>query len=73
LAESVTLRPVEVKDFNISVTLALGRLCLANAQAPATWGVAMDVPFQVSYPPPGMDELIPDPGPKRLKKDALFE
>ena len=42
---SVTATPVAIIASRICVTLALGTACRASAQAPATWGAAIDVPL----------------------------
>lgn len=55
---SLTVKPVLRKWFKASVTPMLGRACLSTAQAPATCGVAMDVPLQVAYPPPGTEDVM---------------
>jgi hypothetical protein len=33
----------------------------------------MEVPLQLAYPPPGMDEIMLDPGARRLRIAAVFE
>jgi hypothetical protein len=43
------------------------------AQAPDTWGVAIEVPPNSSNPPPGIEEFMSTPGARMDRKDALFE
>jgi hypothetical protein len=53
--------------------VAEGAFDLSTAQAPATCGVAIDVPEKVWKLPPGTEELIHRPGASRFKKEALLE
>jgi hypothetical protein len=58
--------------------LLCGFICLRIAMAPATWGVAMEVPLLASYPPPGTDEFMPfaspsPPGARTLSMRPEFE
>ena len=55
-----------------SSTVAFGNPDLSSANAPATCGVAIDVPFQLWYPPPGMDDAIPLPGATKSIHDAAL-
>ena len=50
-----------------------GALDLSRAQAPATWGAAMEVPSKLSKPSPGTEVRIPWPGASRSSWGALFE
>jgi hypothetical protein len=70
---SSTVTPVNSRAARTSLTLALGSLDFIRAQAPATCGAAIDVPFQVSYPPPGTDDVMVDPGAKSDRNGATFE
>ena len=45
---SVIGTPVAVRELSTSVTVAVGLADLSTAQAPVTWGVAMEVPLK--YP-----------------------
>src|SRR5688572_11936101 len=44
------------------------RLRFQNRQAPATCGAAIDVPWELAKPPPGIEELIRCPGANRFRK-----
>jgi hypothetical protein len=70
---SVIVTPVDVRAERISLTPAAGIFDFINAHAPATCGAAIDVPFQVWYPPPGTDDVMVDPGAKSERNDATFE
>jgi hypothetical protein len=48
LRVSVTDRPVAVSAFSIWLTVSDALHCLRIANAPATCGVAIEVPFQVA-------------------------
>ena len=48
LRESVTDTPVEVSAVNASLTVRVVFFCFSTAQAPATWGAAIDVPCQLA-------------------------
>ena len=50
---SVIGSPVLVRAWRMSSTLAVGAACLRMAQAPATWGAAIDVPLATAKFPPG--------------------
>ena len=65
--------PVSTKVASASSTVAVGKACLYTAQAPATWGAAIDVPSSVSKPPPGTDEVIGVPGANRSRSAEAFE
>src|SRR5262249_62179999 len=56
-----------------SDTLAVGFNCLKIAHAPATCGVAIEVPLKAAKPPPGTEEVIAEPGAITLKKLARSE
>ena len=45
----------------------------STAKAPATWGVAIEVPLKTEKPVPVTEELIEPPGAKSVRNDALFE
>jgi hypothetical protein len=66
-------RPVLVRAFRTSVTVAVGFFCFRTAQAPATWGTANDVPLPGAKAPPGTDEVIDCPGARSERNDAEFE
>jgi hypothetical protein len=70
---SVIRRPVFLKAVSTSATVAVGFFCLRIAQAPVTWGVAIEVPPFKPNPPPGTEELMEDPGAKSERKVAEFE
>src|SRR3990170_5458074 len=65
--------PVDVSAARIWSIVAPGAAERSRAKAPATCGDAIDVPSQVSNPPPGTDELAEEPGAKSVKKEATFE
>src|SRR4030095_1508800 len=65
--------PVVCRASNTSDTVAVGELCFKIAQAPATCGVAIDVPLKNPNSALGRDEKIDEPGAKRDKKDTEFE
>src|SRR5262245_249978 len=73
LRGSVIFRPEPANSFNTSLTLAVGYCCFITAHAPATCGVAIEVPLKFANPPPGMEELIETPGASRFKNGALLE
>lgn len=52
---------------------AVGAAALNTAMAPATWGLAIEVPVIGPSMPPGMDEVICVPGASRSRVFALFE
>ena len=70
---STILRPFPFNAFSTSSTVELVQTDRSAVIAPATCGVAMDVPLKGANPPPGTDELILEPGAKRSTIDALFE
>lgn len=70
---SVTLTPEAWNAARIVGTSAVVLFCFMIAQAPATCGVAMEVPFHVPYPVPGTAEVIPEPGASRLRNEAELE
>ena len=54
-----------------SATVASGRTTRSNgAAAPATCGVAIDVPLQLAYWPPGSELRMPTPGAARCTRVA---
>jgi hypothetical protein len=53
---SVTDSPVPWRALRIAATEAEGLCCFKRAQAPATWGAAIDVPLMYPYVPPGKEE-----------------
>src|SRR5438034_11752194 len=69
---SLTGVPVDVSALRISVTLASGLRCFITAHAPATCGVAMEVPALVPKRPPGTEELIKYPGARRSTMPVLL-
>src|SRR5262245_7465358 len=70
---SVIGTPVLVRMFRMSSTLAFGAACFRMAQAPATWGAAIDVPLAAAKASPGYDETISSPGANNERKGATFE
>src|ERR1044071_5554653 len=70
---SVMARPVSLSAVKTCVTVAVGSFDFITAHAPATCGVAMDVPWKFAKPPPGTDERITLPGGSRFSMLALFE
>src|SRR3954463_6726910 len=58
----VIVLPVPWSCVSTSDTVAVGLVCIMIAPAPATCGVAIDVPLNTAKPFPGTDELINDPG-----------
>ena len=70
---SVIKTPVEVSAVRIWSTVAPGAAERIRANAPATWGEAIEVPYQGSKPPPGTDEVTEEPGAKSVMKEATFE
>ena len=73
LRVSVIKTPVDVSAARIWSIVAPGAAERSRAKAPATCGDAIDVPFHVTNPPPGTDELTEEPGAKSVKKEATFE
>src|SRR5262245_65909203 len=65
--------PVVCRASNTADTVAEGELCFKTTQAPATCGVAIDVPHKNPNSALGRDEKIDEPGAKRDKKDTEFE
>ena len=70
---SVTPRPVLLKALRISSTVAFGDRERITANAPATCGVAIEVPLSDAKPPPGTAELMLEPGASRSRICALLE
>jgi hypothetical protein len=70
---SVTGVPVLCRDERRLLTEAVGVFCLRRAHAPATCGVAMEVPSNTANPPPGTEEFMLEPGARRCKKEAELE
>ena len=56
-----------------SPTVACPRFWRHNAHAPATWGVAIEVPLRVAKDWTGTAETIRLPGASRSRKSAEFE
>src|SRR5258706_6612404 len=77
LRGSVIGRPVFCNADRTWETVAVGFADLSTAQAPATCGVAIEVPLAVPNPPgtyaSGREEVTEPPGASRLKKLALLE
>ena len=44
-----------------------------NAAAPATCGLAIEVPLKAAYDPPGIEDVIDSPGARSDRNDATFE
>src|SRR3954468_23038213 len=72
--------PLRVTDFPVvcscdrtSATVAVGLVCLMIAQAPATCGVAIEVPLKTANPLPGTEELIDEPGAMMSTSAWWFE
>src|SRR4051812_14410719 len=59
--------------FSRSATVEVGRVWRRTAKAPATWGVAIDVPLKLANPPPGTDEVMLEPGAQRSSTLPEFE
>src|ERR1700752_1175536 len=57
----------------MSSTLPVGAACLRMAQAPATWGAAIDVPLAIAKLLSGYNEMISSPGANSDRKGATFE
>ena len=70
---SVTGRPVVANSVRMSSTVAAGLACFRTAHAPATCGVAIEVPLKVVNAPPGVDESMSVPGAKRSRSCDTFE
>ena len=72
---SVIDRPVVCSADNTCATVASGFCCFMTAHAPATCGVAIDVPDRKSNEVALFvtDELMLDPGASRSTISALFE
>ncbi len=66
-------RPVVWRALSTVLTEAVGVFCLRIAQAPATCGVAMEVPLQVANPPPGTADVMDSPGARSERKEAELE
>ena len=66
-------KPLLCKALRAWLTVSPGSACLINANAPVTWGVAMEVPWKLAYPPPGTDDVITWPGANNDRKEALLE
>src|SRR4051794_20164731 len=73
LRPSVIGTPVLCSCESTLATDAVGAGCFMTAQAPATCGVAIEVPLKTAKPPPGTDELIEDPGAHRSSSVPEFE
>src|SRR4051794_8603444 len=58
----VIVVPVLWSAVRTSGTVAAGLVCFMIAHAPATCGVAIDVPLKTAKPLPGTEELIDEPG-----------
>src|ERR1043166_2676593 len=72
LRPSVSGSPVFCNAASISDTVAVGLADFSTAHAPATCGVAIEVPLNGVYPP-GTDDVTPTPGASKLRKLALLE
>src|SRR4051795_13451166 len=59
--------------FTRAATVEWGLLWRRTARAPATWGVAIDVPLKLANPPPGTDEVMLEPGAQRSSTLPEFE
>ncbi len=70
---SVTGRPVVSSKVRLSSTVAVGLICFRIANAPATCGVAIEVPLKLAKSPPGTDELIDVPGANTSMSSETFE
>jgi hypothetical protein len=70
---SATGVPVLCREERRLLTEAVGLFCLRSAHAPATCGVAIEVPLKIANPPPGTEEFMLEPGARRDKKDAELE
>ena len=74
LRVSVIATPVLCRAERISPTEADGLACLKSANAPATWGAAIEVPVRLAtLVLPGRAETMLVPGASKDRKDALFE
>src|SRR5215468_8107785 len=50
--------PVDCSAVRISATVAVDLACFRTAQAPVTWGAAMEVPPKYAYPIPMIEDLM---------------
>ena len=77
MRESVIGSPPFCNAASTSATEAVGLADLSTAHAPATCGVAIEVPLAAPYPlgayTKGKDDVMELPGASRLRKLALFE
>jgi hypothetical protein len=65
--------PVAVIAFSNFPYSSVGRCCFNIANAPATWGAAIDVPKPFAYSARGMEEFMYLPGANKVRKEALLE
>ena len=70
---SATGSPVFCREERRLATEAEGVCCLSSAHAPATCGVAMEVPLKTANPSPGTEELMLWPGASRERMEAELE
>ena len=73
LLASLIDTPVVVSADRTASTEAPGSFDFKTAQAPVTWGAAIDVPLFNPYESPGTDEFIEEPGARSETKEAMFE
>src|SRR5262245_18694079 len=73
LSKSFIGTPVAVRASSKAVTLALGSACRSTAKAPATWGLAIEVPLEPVYVSPTVEEKIARPGASRSSGAPKFE
>src|SRR4029450_193111 len=65
--------PGSVREARTSFTVASGFAWRRTAHAPATCGVAMDVPLKLAKPPPGTEDRMLTPGANRSRSGETFE
>src|SRR5919199_817851 len=65
--------PVDWSADRTVLTDAEGETSLRSAHAPATCGVAIEVPLKTAKPPPGTDELMLEPGASSSTRGLEFE
>ena len=73
LRVSLSNTPVVVNADSTASTEASGSFDFNTAQAPVTWGAAIEVPLFNPYESPGIDEFIEEPGARSETKEAMLE
>ena len=69
---SLMVVPVACSAASAAVTVAPGSACFRMAQAPATCGAAIDVPFLLPKALPVTEEVMSEPGANSDRKGALL-